>query len=111
MFLTYRGTAWVRMGKDSRTDYVSTNFNRLVKRLGLARPGRAFYTLRHVFRTVADARASQKFNHLRGLVVSEGQAGAFQSPGVPEPEYFQRLDQRVQEIWAVLRHKPTLRIL
>lgn len=54
VFLTYRGTAWVRQGKESRSDYVSQNFNKLLKKLGLVKPGCGFYALRHVFRTVAD---------------------------------------------------------
>lgn len=54
VFLTYRGTAWVRVGDDSRTDYLSVHFNRLLKHLALHRPGCGFYTARHVFRTIAD---------------------------------------------------------
>ncbi len=55
VFLTYRGTAWVRMGEMSRSDYISIHFNALLKKLKLHRAGFTFYTLRHVFRTVADA--------------------------------------------------------
>ncbi|MBM3980421.1 MAG: hypothetical protein FJ304_09060 [Planctomycetes bacterium] len=54
VFLTYRGTRWVRAGEKSRSDYLSHAFNKLVKALGLTKPGCGFYTLRHVFRTVAD---------------------------------------------------------
>jgi hypothetical protein len=48
------------------------------------------------FRAVADARAAQKFNHLRGLVMSEGPDAAFQSPDSPDLAQFQRLDQRIR---------------
>lgn len=48
------------------------------------------------FHTVADARSSQKFNHLRGLVTSQSQSNAFASPDAPAIEYFQRLDQRIR---------------
>lgn len=56
VLLTYRGTRWVRVSaeKNNRSDYVSHGFNRLMKSLGLAKAGFGFYTLRHVFRTVAD---------------------------------------------------------
>jgi integrase len=55
VFLNYRGTAWVRMGEKSRSDYLSHALNALVKKVKLARAGLSFYSLRHVFRTVADA--------------------------------------------------------
>lgn len=48
------------------------------------------------FRTVADARAAQKFNHLRGYVISPAQANAFTSPDAPALDYFKRLDDRVR---------------
>jgi len=35
------------------------------------------------FRAVVDARAAQKFNHLRGLVLGEGAALGFRRPAVP----------------------------
>ena len=54
VFLTYRGTRFVRIGEKSRSDYVSQGFNRLLTALGIEKPGCGFYTLRHVFRTVAD---------------------------------------------------------
>jgi len=48
------------------------------------------------FRAAADARAVQKFNHLRGFVISEAQGGAFAAADTPNLAYFQRLDQRVR---------------
>ena len=51
-----------------------------------------FATLDDARCAVADARSAQKFNHLRGLVVSAAQAAAFTSPDAPNIEYFRRLD-------------------
>jgi hypothetical protein len=48
------------------------------------------------FRAAADARAAQKFNHIRGVVMQEGPDAAFQSPDSPDLAQFQRLDQRVR---------------
>jgi hypothetical protein len=48
------------------------------------------------FRTVADARAQQKFTHFRGLVMGQGLDPVFTAPGAPNLAYFQKLDQRVR---------------
>jgi hypothetical protein len=48
------------------------------------------------FRTVADARARQKFTHFRGLVMGQGLEPAFTAPDAPRLAHFQRLDQRVR---------------
>ncbi|HEV2445270.1 MAG TPA: DUF5060 domain-containing protein [Candidatus Sulfopaludibacter sp.] len=48
------------------------------------------------FRAVADARAAQKFTHLRGLVMGAGLDATFPGPDQPNLAYFQRLDARVR---------------
>jgi hypothetical protein len=48
------------------------------------------------FSTMADARAAQKFNHVRGLVIPEGADAAYRAPDSPDLAYFQRLDARVR---------------
>jgi integrase len=69
VFLNYRGTAWVRIGGDSRSDYLSIHFNKFLKRLNLHKQGFGFYTLRHVFRTVADrARDTTAVRSIMGHV-------------------------------------------
>lgn len=45
------------------------------------------------FQTIVAARARQKFNHMRGLVLN---SGAFSAPDAPSPDYFRTLDNRVQ---------------
>jgi len=47
------------------------------------------------FRAVADARAAQKFNHLRGLVLGPEPDSGFASPDQPDVARFRRLDDRV----------------
>ena len=50
-----------------------------------------------IFEKVIEARAQQKFNHIRGLVLGREQdaAKAFPSPDQPDPEHFRRLDGRI----------------
>jgi hypothetical protein len=52
------------------------------------------------FRQFVDARAAQKFNHLRGLAVGGGAdaSQAWASPDEPKPAYFQKLDERIKYI-------------
>jgi len=48
------------------------------------------------FHAVADARAAQKFNHLRGFVTGDGADSAYSAPDAPNLEQFRKLDDRVR---------------
>jgi hypothetical protein len=48
------------------------------------------------FRAMADARAAQKFNHLRGFVIAGPPGNAYTDDGRPSAAYFRRLDSRIR---------------
>lgn len=50
-----------------------------------------------LFRGIVDARAGQKFTHIRGMVLDQEQsAAAFPAPDRVNPEYFRNVDARVR---------------
>lgn len=51
MFLTAKGNSWAKKEADNP---ISKEFSKLQKRAGTFQKGRGFYSLRHVFQTVAD---------------------------------------------------------
>ena len=48
------------------------------------------------FRAAADARAAQKFNHLRGELAIGGGEAIYSAPDAPNLAFFQRLDERIR---------------
>ncbi|HLH16476.1 MAG TPA: DUF5060 domain-containing protein [Bryobacteraceae bacterium] len=48
------------------------------------------------FRATADGRAAEKFTHVRGFVLAGSFGGQFDSNGLPNLDYFRRLDTRVR---------------
>jgi len=48
------------------------------------------------FRAMVDARSAQKFNHLRGLVLTGASSGAYATADSPNVEFFRRLDGRIR---------------
>lgn len=78
VFLTSRGNRWVRTIDRGRMkpavplDSVRLEFDKILRGLGLKRKGRSFYSLRHTFRTVADAAQDQPAaNAIMGHVSGE----------------------------------------
>ena len=59
VFLTERGGPVVVISERSRCDTVAARFNRLLERLDIKRHGVGFGSLRHTFRTAADAHPDE----------------------------------------------------
>jgi integrase len=68
VFICRRGTPWCSVREKNRTDGVAVQMTKLLKALGInGRKGLGFYTLRHVFRTVADeAKDQPAADHIMG---------------------------------------------
>jgi len=73
VFVTIFGRSWSReiMQRDSdgliktvsRSDSIGQEFDKVLRKLGIKRPGLSFYALRHTFRTFADEAGDQHAVH------------------------------------------------
>jgi hypothetical protein len=77
------------------TERTAAGIDRAHLWMGAAEPGLASLD-DATFRSVADARAAQKFNHLRLLVMGEGAEAGFTAPSQPDLTRFRRLDERIR---------------
>ncbi len=59
VFLSSRGRRWVHWTGKAWQDNLSLAFRRLLRRIGLWRPGASFYSIRHVFETIAGESRDQ----------------------------------------------------
>jgi integrase len=59
VFLTDSGKTFIRVFETSRGDDISRHFKELLRSTGLYRSGLSFYTLRSIYRTVADESLDQ----------------------------------------------------
>ena len=68
VFLEHRGLRWVRLRENGIwIDGIGVAFGRMLKKLGLKRPGLNFYALRHTFETVAGGSRDQvAVDHVMG---------------------------------------------
>ena len=84
VFINVRGRRWLQQNEsddpanwNTRTDLIGRAFDRLLRELELKRPGAAFYSLRHVFRTIADeARDTPATDLIMGHTPASGDMGA-----------------------------------
>lgn len=85
VFITQQGNPWVRLQGNGWNDAVTIMCRELLKKLGLKRPGRNFYALRHTFRTIADETLDQPaINLIMGHIIripSRGEAPAWRGKG------------------------------
>ena len=70
LFLTVRGARWVKLNATgSPADALGQEFAKVLDILGLKRPGRSFYALRHTFETIGGETADQvAVDHIMGHV-------------------------------------------
>jgi integrase len=74
VFLTQRGGSWAKTAADNP---VCKETVKLLKKLGLHRPRHSFYTLRHVFETVAgDSKDQVAVDHIMGHAPSSNDMSA-----------------------------------
>ncbi|MBM4128198.1 MAG: integrase [Nitrospira sp.] len=78
LFITKYGQRWVKLNKTgSPADALGGEFSKVVKALGLKRPGVSFYALRHGFETIAGETADQVAVDAIMGHVARGMAGAY----------------------------------
>jgi len=90
VFITVKGHSWESKmnygeGKTSRGDPVAGETAKLLRRLGLHRPGLGFYALRHTFQTIGErGRDKDAVRHVMGHTPAANDMSAVYSEEAPD---------------------------